>query len=77
MNNHTIYGSGSLDAGCGIYNFSIWDNTTGTSTSTLVVPSPTGKPAVGSTALGTSGAGVVKVSAGMLTGLATFVAWYL
>jgi hypothetical protein len=38
MNNHSVWGTGSLDAGCGTYNFTIWNTTSnpvGTATNTI------------------------------------------
>jgi hypothetical protein len=83
LNSHDIYGSASLDAGCGVYNFTILDTVPSSATlsiSTLIPPlatattsgsatetskTPTTKPSVGSTALGTSDASarIRKVSA--------------
>ena len=65
--NNTISSTGSIDAGCGIYKFSIGNNfTTASSPTVSLTPSATGKPKVGTTALGTSSASMAKVSGGLI-----------
>jgi hypothetical protein len=47
MNNHSIWGTGSLDAGCGIYNFTVWNTTSNPvrgSTNTINPVLTTGTP---------------------------------
>jgi hypothetical protein len=71
---HSVYGSGSTDLGCGTYNFTITEQTTPTPAATA---SQTGKPKVGSTALGTSGASIARGSGYTFVGVACVFAWFL
>jgi hypothetical protein len=76
FNNHTITGTGGVNVGCGEYNFTIEGSS---SASTTVVPSPskTGKPQVGSSSLGTSGASLVRLSGSMMVGVAGIFVCFL
>lgn len=82
---HKIWGTGSLETGCGTYNYSLnWNrtsfavSTSNTLSSTVSTsPSTTGKPNVGSTALGISGTEIVRVSGYAVVGMAFAVGWFL
>ncbi|KAH8592425.1 hypothetical protein B0O99DRAFT_237880 [Bisporella sp. PMI_857] len=76
FNNHTIAGTGSIDAGCGTYKFSVPDQSVSApipSSTSNPAPSQTGKLEVGTTALGNpgSGAGIAKMSGGLMIGVAS------
>ena len=84
-NSHTIWGTGSLETGCGTHDYSLnWNrtsfavSTSNTLSSTVSTsPSTTGKPNVGSIALGANSAEIARVSGYAVVGVALVVGCFL
>ncbi len=82
FNNHTIWGTGSLNAGCGTYNFTVGNevrNPVGVPTKTIssiatsAVASETGTAKV----TGSSGTGIIRVSGALLGLVVGVFVWFM
>jgi len=76
VDNHTMSGAGSMELGCGTYDFVVVNSSSSSSATSATTPSQTTKPTAGSTFSG-SGTRLVEVSEYLMLGLAFIFIWFL